>query len=51
MEKPILSFTVAIGKQEINAQDPGFSQFFSSPLNVNPVLEDQFRLARDLQLS
>jgi len=51
MEKLILSFAVVIGKQEINAQDPGFSQFFSSPLNVNPVLEDQFRLARDLQFS
>ena len=33
----ILLTTLLVGKGVI-AQDPNFSQFFSSPLNVNPAL-------------
>ncbi len=42
----ILSLIIIGGK--INAQDPSFSQFFSSPLNINPALtaniNEQWRL-------
>src|SRR6187549_1696991 len=39
MKKGILFIGLLIGMmRSVNAQDPSFSQFFSSPLNVNPAL-------------
>ena len=35
--KQLLYVSVMIAVQS-NAQDPNFSQFFSSPLNINPAL-------------
>jgi hypothetical protein len=33
-----LGILVFAGAMKIQAQDPSFSQFFSSPLNINPAL-------------
>src|SRR5678810_1025304 len=38
MKKAILFIVLLIVMRAMNAQDPSFSQFFSSPLNVNPAL-------------
>src|ERR1041385_3901656 len=38
MKRFLLSVMLLIGVHASNAQDPSFSQFFSSPLNVNPAL-------------
>src|ERR1051325_11887002 len=38
MKKVILFIGLLIVMRSMNAQDPSFSQFFSSPLNVNPAL-------------
>ena len=38
MKKVILFIVLLIVMRSMNAQDPSFSQFFSSPLNVNPAL-------------
>src|SRR5678815_5174248 len=38
MKKLILFIGLLILMRSMNAQDPSFSQFFSSPLNVNPAL-------------
>src|SRR6185503_19368153 len=39
MKKAILFIGLLIGMmRSMNAQDPNFSQFFSSPLNINPAL-------------
>jgi hypothetical protein len=38
MKKVILFIVLLIVMRAMNAQDPSFSQFFSSPLNVNPAL-------------
>ena len=38
MKKAILFIVLLIAMRAMNAQDPSFSQFFSSPLNVNPAL-------------
>ena len=34
----IFSMTALVASVSLNAQDPSFSQFFSSPLNINPAL-------------
>src|SRR6478752_2485154 len=38
MKKVILIIVLLIAMRAMNAQDPSFSQFFSSPLNINPAL-------------
>ena len=38
MKKVILFIVLLAVMRSMNAQDPSFSQFFSSPLNVNPAL-------------
>ncbi|MFI5187234.1 MAG: PorP/SprF family type IX secretion system membrane protein [Chitinophagales bacterium] len=38
MKKILLIVLWLIAMRSVNAQDPNFSQFFSSPLNVNPAL-------------
>ena len=43
MKKYLLNLTVAIGMVAVaNAQDPNFSQFFASPLTLNPALTGKF---------
>src|ERR1700742_3327464 len=39
---PLLLFTLAILRQDAQAQDPAFSQFFASPLTLNPALTGKF---------
>jgi len=34
----IITIVLMIVMKSLNAQDPNFSQFFSSPLNINPAL-------------
>ncbi|HEV8505883.1 MAG TPA: PorP/SprF family type IX secretion system membrane protein [Chitinophagaceae bacterium] len=38
MKKAILFIGLLMLMRSMNAQDPSFSQFFSSPLNINPAL-------------
>src|SRR5580704_11420911 len=38
MKKILLIILLLIALRSVHAQDPNFSQFFSSPLNVNPAL-------------
>jgi len=38
MKKILLIIFLLIALRSVHAQDPNFSQFFSSPLNVNPAL-------------
>ena len=38
LRKMMLVPLAAMATQMLNAQDPSFSQFFSSPLNINPAL-------------
>lgn len=43
MKKYLLNLTVAMGMVAVaNAQDPNFSQFFASPLTLNPALTGKF---------
>src|SRR5215831_4802343 len=37
-----LSFVLALTGEGLRAQDPGFSQFFASPLTLNPALTGKF---------
>jgi type IX secretion system PorP/SprF family membrane protein len=49
MRKVLLAITAFIAMNSANAQDPHFSQFFSSPLTLNPAFtgkfDGQFRFA------
>ena len=38
MKKILLMILLLIALRSMQAQDPSFSQFFSSPLNINPAL-------------
>lgn len=38
MKRNVLIFLLMIVVKSLQAQDPSFSQFFSSPLNINPAL-------------
>ncbi len=38
MKQTFLIILLLVGVKSVNAQDPSFSQFFSSPLNINPAL-------------
>lgn len=38
MKRNVLIFSLLIAIKSLQAQDPSFSQFFSSPLNINPAL-------------
>ena len=38
MKRILLMILLLIALRSMHAQDPSFSQFFSSPLNVNPAL-------------
>ena len=38
MKKILLVISILMFVKWVQAQDPSFSQFFSSPLNVNPAL-------------
>ena len=38
MKKILLLISILVFVKWAEAQDPNFSQFFSSPLNVNPAL-------------
>src|ERR1051325_9361127 len=38
MKRILLMILLLIALRSIQAQDPSFSQFFSSPLNINPAL-------------
>lgn len=42
MRKLLLLITCALGTITVNAQDPNFSQFFVSPLTLNPALTGKF---------
>jgi len=39
---PALALTLFLGLPAAKAQDPGFSQFFASPLTLNPALTGKF---------
>ncbi len=53
MKKILLMISILMFVKWVQAQDPNFSQFFSSPLNVNPGVDskDQFGLACDFKFS
>jgi hypothetical protein len=38
MKQTVLLIAFVIVLKHVSAQDPAFSQFFSSPLNINPAL-------------
>jgi hypothetical protein len=38
MKRHILIIFLLVVMKSLNAQDPSFAQFFSSPLNINPAL-------------
>src|SRR5688500_14177634 len=38
MKRTVLFIFLLITMRSLHAQDPSFSQFFSSPLNINPAL-------------
>ena len=43
MKKIISTLTVCVALvSTVNAQDPNFSQFFASPLTLNPALTGKF---------
>src|SRR5215217_3760908 len=42
MRKLLFSFLLLMGVFSVKAQDPNFSQFFASPLTLNPALTGKF---------
>jgi hypothetical protein len=42
MRKLFLTFLILISVLSLKAQDPNFSQFFASPLTLNPALTGKF---------
>jgi type IX secretion system PorP/SprF family membrane protein len=42
MRKLLCALTILLGVLSANAQDPNFSQFFASPLTLNPALTGKF---------